>query len=176
MICVVVPIILWFTLGFIFKPLVKDATKLNNNTLLIPLSLLFGIPITFFYLIANPNKYDIDISSESDEIEIENYAKDLTSLDEYLELFNTSKKYFLEETNDLLNKIQSKDDIEGIYLDDENWIIEVINNNLVPKGIVPIGVTLEGDFLCSDFRLHNKPKLVILNCELEPEIFDFKCG
>jgi hypothetical protein len=170
--------IIWMLFGLLFIPLVKDITKISLTWLLIPVSILFGIPIVFVTLGINPKRFDISDDIINDDTHRTGYLSEKSvtykSFEDYLSSINLSKNSFIRETEKLLEKHPNNKDIEGIFLDSDEWIIEEINNAQLPYGVVPIGITTVGDIIGVETQSKEGFSLVIIDLELNPEVYKWK--
>lgn len=166
--------IIWMLFGLLFIPLTRDITGISKKWLLILVSMLFGIPILFIAWGINPKRFDLPddiLNEDSDHLKYPvGNARKYKSFNEYLESIHLDKEIFIRNTKNILEKHSNSKDIDGIFLDSDEWILEEINNSLLPCGVIPIGITVVGDLIGVDTQSKPEFTLLVIDLELNPII------
>lgn len=167
-------VIIWLLFGLLFIPLTKDITGISKKWLLITISMFLGIPILFIALGINPKRFDLPddiLNEDSDSLKYPvSNARKYKSFDEYLESIHLAKGIFIKNTKNILEKNSKSKDIDGIFLDSDEWILEEINNSLLPYGVIPIGITVVGDTIGVDTQSKPEFTLLVIDLGLNPVI------
>jgi hypothetical protein len=172
----------WVLIGLISTPVIKSSWHIRSTPLAMLVAALIGIPVIMIgrgvypKLIGEEEKQGKTDTEKTISSESTSNQRQWSSAEEYFR----SNSIDLIEMKVALNEglgLKAHVDVDHLYFDgeklNEDIVLELLNNEFIPLGVLPVGCTIVGDEIGIDFRAR-PAKLVLMDFEDEPEITPWK--